>query len=82
MNNVTTTDLSKFGSRERKIAEQLLHAWNEDELPEDFLDDEVTIMMNIHSGNVFLTNSDFTVFILILKQEKKGSKKNFQSMLS
>lgn len=59
MKTITTTDFSKFGYRERKLAEQLLHIWNEQGLPEDFCDDEVTIMMNTHSGNVFLTNAEF-----------------------
>ena len=59
MNDITTTDLSKFGSRERNMAEELLKAWREQDLPDDFYDDEVTIMMNANSGNVFLTNSEF-----------------------
>lgn len=61
---MTTTDLTKFGYRERKMAEELLHAWNEYGLPEDFYDDEVTVMMNMNSGNVFLTNSDFQVAMM------------------
>jgi len=64
MNNITTTDFSKFGYRERKLAIELLIAWNEQGLPEDFLDDEVIIMMNTHSGNVFLTNADFQVAMM------------------
>jgi hypothetical protein len=64
MNDITTTDFSKFGYRERKIAETLLKTWNEKGLPEDFYDNEVTIMMNTHSGNVFLTNSDFQVAMM------------------
>ncbi len=58
---MTTTDFAKFGSRERVLAEELLRAWNNKGLPDDFNDDEVTIMMNQNSGNVFLTNSDFQV---------------------
>ena len=57
MKTITTSDFSKFGYRERKLAERLLHNWNEQSLPEDFLDVEVTIMMNTHSGNVFMTNA-------------------------
>lgn len=64
MKTITTTDFSKFGYRERKLAEQLLHNWNEQGLPEEFLDEEVTIMMNTHSGNVFLTNADFQVAVM------------------
>lgn len=64
MNDITTTDFSKFGYRERKLAEQLLHAWNENGLPEDFLGENVVIMMNTHSGNVFLTNAEFQVAMM------------------
>ena len=59
MNEITTTDLSKFGYRERVMAEELLKAWRENGLPEDFEDNEVIIMFNTHSGSVFLTNSDY-----------------------
>ncbi len=61
---MTTTDLSEFGNRERVMAEKLLHEWNNGSLPLDFNDDEVTIMMNQNSGNVFLTNSDFQVAMM------------------
>jgi hypothetical protein len=60
----TTTDFSKFGSRERAFAEVLLRAWNEQGLPEDFYNDEVTIMLNLNSGDVFLTNSEFQVAMM------------------
>jgi hypothetical protein len=64
MKEVTTTDFSKFGYRERKLAEVLLKVWNENGLPKDFYNDEVTIMFNTHSGNVFLTNSEFQVAMM------------------
>ena len=57
--DTTTTDLAKFGARERRIAEELLKAWREQGLPEDFYDEDVTIMLNTNSGNVFLTNSEY-----------------------
>lgn len=57
--SITTTDLSKFGHREREMAEDLLKTWREHGLPDDFDDDEVIIMFNTHSGCVFLTNSNF-----------------------
>jgi hypothetical protein len=60
----TTTDLSKFGWRERKMAAELLTASCEQGLPDDFEDDAVTIMMNMNSGNVFLTNADFQVAMM------------------
>ncbi|HCT85252.1 MAG TPA: hypothetical protein DF296_08645 [Candidatus Margulisbacteria bacterium] len=61
---ITTTDFSKFGYRERVMAEELLGAWREQGLPEDFYDEEVSIMMNIHSGYVFLTNSEYQVAMI------------------
>lgn len=64
MKEVTTTDFSKFGHRERKLAQILLTEWNENGLPEDFEGDEVTIMLNLNSGNVFLTNSEFQVAMM------------------
>jgi len=64
MEEMTTTDLAYFGYRERKLAEELLRAWREQGLPDDFLDEEVTIMMNKNSGYVFLTNSEFQVAMM------------------
>lgn len=61
---ITTTDFSKFGHRERELAEVLLKAWNTQGLPQDFENNEVTIMFNTHSGNVFLTNSEFQVAMM------------------
>lgn len=60
----TTTDLTKFGWREKKMAGELLTAMSEQGLPDDFNDDEVTVMMNMNSGNVFLTNSDYQVAMM------------------
>lgn len=60
----TTTDFSKFGHRERELAEVLLKVWNQNGLPDDFENNEVTIMFNTHSGNVFLTNSEFQVAMM------------------
>lgn len=64
MKDITTTDLSKFGYREIKLAAQLLNAWMEQGLPEDFENEGVTVMFNTHSGNVFLTNSEFQVAMM------------------
>ena len=61
---MTTTDLAQFGHREREMAQELLNQWNKGNLPKDFYDDEVTIMMNDQSGNVFLTNSDYQVAMM------------------
>jgi hypothetical protein len=56
---MTTTDLAQFGFREKRMAADLLNAMCSQGLPSDFDDDEVTVMMNTHSGNVFLTNSNY-----------------------
>lgn len=64
MKNITTSDFAKFGHRERKLAERLLKAWNTQGLPKDFHEDEVVIIMNTASGNVFLTNSDFQMAMM------------------
>ena len=61
---MTTTDLTKFGSRERKMAEELLRAWRKQGLPEDFTNHKVEIMMNQRSGYVFLTNYDYQVAMM------------------
>ncbi len=63
-NKTTTTDFSLFGSRERAMAEKLLKASREQGFPENFYDDEITIMMNMNSGNVFFANSDFQVAMM------------------
>jgi hypothetical protein len=57
--NVTTSNLAEFGHRERKMAAELLSEWNKGNLPFDFYDQGVTIMMNKNSGYVFLTNEDY-----------------------
>lgn len=57
----TTTNLADFGFREIKMARDLLDAWVNNGLPDDFSNDGVVIMMNQNSGNVFLTNEEFEV---------------------
>ncbi len=58
----TTMDLSEFGSRELRMAGELLTAYGE--TPPDFLGDGVQVMMNRDSGYVFLTDEDFAVAIM------------------
>ncbi len=59
MDDVVTSDLGRFGARERAIAVQILWAWNTHGLPADFEDwHETRIMFNTHSGYVFLDNGD------------------------
>lgn len=61
---MTTTDLSKFGNREKALLVILLQAEMNQGLPVDFNDGEVAPMMNTMSGNVFLTNSDYQVAMM------------------
>lgn len=61
MNEITTTDLSKFGFRELELLELLLAAMRKNGLPDDFENNGVTPMFNMKSGEVFLTNSEYQV---------------------
>lgn len=61
---MTTTNFADFGWRERKMAAELLNASCEQGFPADFNDDEVTIVMNRCSGNVFFTNADCQVCMM------------------
>jgi hypothetical protein len=64
----TTTNLSDFGNRERAIAIELMTEWNNGNLPSDFKvgfeENNVQIMMNTTSGNVFLTNDEYQVAMM------------------
>lgn len=60
----TTTNLAQFGARELAEVRDLLDAMLTQGLPSDFSDDEVQPMLNMNSGYVFLTNSDFDVCML------------------
>ena len=61
---MTTTNFAEFGYREKEMAEELLREMRLQGLPEDFYDDEVTVMFNKYSGYVFLTNSDYQVAMI------------------
>ena len=50
MKEITTTDFSKFGSRERKMARELLQASEEQGFPEEFCRDEITIIAVVYSS--------------------------------
>ena len=59
----TTTKLEDFGFRELKMAGELLSAYkdyNKDKT-EYFDSNEVHVMFNQNSGNVFLTNANYDV---------------------
>lgn len=61
---IITSDLSQFGSSERREVVQLLTAWDKQGLPVDFDESGVLPMMNRNSGCVFLTNSDYQVAMM------------------
>lgn len=63
-NPVVTADLSAFGSRERRMAATLLTALADQGFPDNFEDDGVTVNMNMNSGFVFLSNSDYAVAMM------------------
>ncbi len=56
---IVTSDLSRFGFHELEMAAQLLSACCDN--PPEFLGDGVTIMLNMWSSNVFLTDEDYNV---------------------
>ena len=64
MTDIVTNDFSKFGSREREMAEDLLKAWREQGLPENFDNEKVSIFLNLQSGYVFLSNEEYQVAMM------------------
>jgi uncharacterized phage protein gp47/JayE len=61
---ITTTNLADFGSREYGLLEELIRAMNSQGLPQDFYNNEVHPMLNRNSGYVFITNSDCQVAMM------------------
>ena len=59
-----TIDLTEFGYRELRMAARLLTALCDQGMPDDFDDVGLTIMMNLHSGTVFLTNDNCEVAMM------------------
>lgn len=59
MQDAYTEDLGKFGFREIKMLRDLLNAWVERGLPDDFSNENVRPAMNMNSGFVFLVNEDY-----------------------
>lgn len=64
MNDITTTDFAKFGPRERHMAIELLEASVKQGFPEEFIEEEITIMLNFNSGYVFFANIKCQVAML------------------
>ncbi len=60
----TTTNIADFGYRELKELRELIDAWMDQGLPEDFERFGVHPMMNKNSGNVFLTNDEYQVAMM------------------
>ena len=54
-----TEDLSDFGFREIRLLRDILDAWVESGLPDDFEDSGVKPAFNTYSGNVFLVNDEY-----------------------
>lgn len=63
MNDIVTTDLSKFGFRELRMARDLLTGLL-DKNDTRFLDGGIQLAFNTHSGNVFLTDDEYNVAML------------------
>ena len=59
--NYYTENFSDFGYRERDLLIQILNAWHNNGLPEDFGTDNVRPAFNRNSGYVFLVNDDCQV---------------------
>lgn len=59
-----TRNLEEFGYREISMARELLGAWVDQGLPDDFEYDGVNIEFNPNSGCVFLVNSEFQVAMM------------------
>jgi hypothetical protein len=64
MKNITTIDLSEFGYREIEKAKNLLDAYLNQDIPNEFYENKIKIMFNKRSGFVFLTNSEYQVLML------------------
>ena len=56
-----TENLADFGYREIEMLRDLLTAWLDSGLPDDFYDEGVKPAFNTYSGYVFLVNDDYQV---------------------
>lgn len=57
MDEIVTSDLSRFGHRELNMAKDILDACCKSGFPDGFSLDEVRIVLNTYSGDVFLVNT-------------------------
>ena len=60
-----TANICHFRPREMKLSEDLLRAWKENGLPVNFYEEKVFVMLDRKTREVFLTNSDYQVCMLI-----------------
>ena len=60
-NDPYTENLADFGMREIRLLRDILDAWLNNGLPDDFYDEGVKPALNRNSGYVFLTNEDYQV---------------------
>lgn len=65
-NDSYTEDMGDILScaRERRMAMQILQAWDSGGLPDDFDDSGVKFAFNKNSGNVFLVNEEYQVAMM------------------
>lgn len=64
MTDTLTHDLADFGSRERRIAAEILRALDRDGLPATMDNDGLRIYFNRHSGYVFLSDSEYNTAVM------------------
>jgi len=64
MINAYTENLADFGFREIRMLRDILNAWVENGLPDNFARDGVRLAMNRNSGHVFLVNEDYQVAMM------------------
>lgn len=64
MQNIVTSDISKFGQRERELAKKLLSVYGTKDDRTKHLGDGIQVFMNRDSGYVFLSDEDYNVALL------------------
>lgn len=68
-----TEDLGDFGYRELKELRDLLDAYIEDGLPQDFIESGLKPAFNMNSGFVFFTNDEYQVAMINPNTDKLES---------
>ena len=65
MDEIVTSDLSRFGYREKEMASELLkaHCSSEHDITKQ-LGSDVRVYMNTHSGYMFLSDGDYNVAMM------------------